>query len=97
MGTGLTRILAIALVLIALAPLLRWPEYRVESNPRYGVAGPMVKAALKFHGIRSATIDEFGFGFFMRDGKRCRLFNAKFMRKWRGDEFKKYNRRMAHR
>ena len=87
-------LIAIALTVIALAPI--WPpDYRVEANPHNGVASAMEAAALKYHGIKWATIDEFGFGFFWRDGHRCRLYSRGFLEKFRRESFygraKKFN------
>ena len=75
-----------ALTLIALAPLWKgWQatDYRVSGGVAY-VASPMFKAAQQFHGSKTRPeVDQFGYWHFYRDGKRCRLFNAKFMEKWR--------------
>ena len=79
--------IAIALVLIALAPLYRaWQatDYRVSGGAAY-VASPMFTAARQFHGSKTRPeVDRFGYWHFYRDGKRCRLFNKAFMKKWRG-------------
>ena len=78
--------IAIALIVIALAPLRSaWQatDYRIEGGIAR-VASPRFKAALEFHGSKiRPRVDEFGFWHFYRDGKRCRLYSKAFMKKWR--------------
>ena len=70
---------AIALILIALAPLWKATDYRVEGGIAR-VASPRFKAALRFHGSKiRPEVDEFGFWHFYRDGKRCRFYNKAFL------------------
>lgn len=81
-------IIIIFIILIILAPFANWPEYRVEGGMA-GVAPPIVKAAMKYHGIKGGvTIDSFGYGFFYRNGKKCKLFNKTFLKM-----FKKHNQK----
>ena len=54
----------------------------VQPNPKCGVAPKIVKAAHRYHGIRASTIDEFGFAYFYRDGRRCRLFTRDFLKRY---------------
>ena len=68
--------------LCLLALLLCSCDYRVQAGVAEPVK-PIVKAAMKFHGIRSCTIDDTGYAFFYRDGKRCRLITRGFLKKWR--------------
>jgi hypothetical protein len=48
------------------------------TQPAGFVAGPRVKAAMKYHGINFAYTDKKGLLRFDRDGKKCRLFTKAF-------------------
>lgn len=47
-----------------------------------GIAPQMVRQAHRYHGILHSEVDEFGYRYFYRKGKKCRLFNKSFL-EWR--------------
>jgi len=52
----------------------------------HGVS-PKVRAAMKYHGILFSSRDELTKKcWFVRDGKRCRLFTESFLKNYKGGE-----------
>ena len=62
-----------------------WTEVAVITHkPIYvaGVASDKIKAAHAFHGILSSEMDEKGERYFIRQGRRCKLYTEPFERRW---------------
>jgi len=56
-----------------------WTDTLVTER-QASLASPMIEAAHKYHGILTSTCDEYGYRYFIRDGRKCRLLNKKFLK-----------------
>ncbi|MFH1480762.1 MAG: hypothetical protein ABIG67_05815 [Pseudomonadota bacterium] len=78
MRLPITLVLIIT-VLIAMPVAWFWPSRVVVACP--GVVAPeIIKQAHRYHGILYSEADEYGYRYFWRDGRKCRLLSKRFLK-----------------
>jgi len=74
-----------SLLALSLVGVYWWMQDPLVTLPGHGtgLAPHIVKEAHRYHGIRESQVDQFGYRFFYRDGKRCRLLNKNFLKHYK--------------
>ena len=72
-------IVLIIVVLTAMPIAWFWPTRVVVAGPG-AVAPEIIKQAHQYHGVLYSEADQFGYRYFWREGRKCRLLSKRFLR-----------------
>ena len=72
-------VVLIIAVLIAMPIAWFWPSGVVVAGPG-AVAPGIIKQAHRYHGIIFSEADQFGYRYFWREGRKCRLLSKRFLK-----------------